>query len=137
MGMSQAPTEPITLNATEVNAASQLLGRAFQDDPLMVYLVPDAEKLRRLLPSLFCVVTCYCLRYGAVYTTPGLDGLACCLPPDQHRNVIRLMLIGLCAIPRCNLAWLPCGFFCTPLNTPTKRTNEPRPERTGTSGCWA
>lgn len=53
--MSQALAEPILLNASQINAASHLLGRAFQDDPLMVYLVPNAGKRRRLLPTLFRV----------------------------------------------------------------------------------
>ncbi|HXR65543.1 MAG TPA: GNAT family N-acetyltransferase [Ktedonobacteraceae bacterium] len=96
----QPPTEPTTLNASQVNTASQLLGRAFQDDPLMIYLTPNASRRARLLPSLFRVVLSYCLRYGVVYTTPDLAGVACCLPPGQTSLTIgRLALISMRHIP--------------------------------------
>ena len=92
----QPLTEPVTLHASQVNAASQLLGRAFQDDPLMVYLAPNAFRRARLLPSLFRIVLHYCLRYGVIYTTPDLAGVACCLPPGQTSLTIdRLARIGL------------------------------------------
>src|SRR5437899_1338231 len=76
--------------------ASQLLGRAFQNDPLMIYLAPNAARRERLLPSFFRIVLRYCLRYGIVYTTPDLAGVACCLPPGQTNPAIgRLILISL------------------------------------------
>jgi ribosomal protein S18 acetylase RimI-like enzyme len=90
--MSPVPTEPIMLNASQVEAGACLLARAFQNDPLMVYFVPSTQKRRHLLPVLFRVVVQYCLCYGAVYTTSGLDGLACCLPPGQTKTISRLAL---------------------------------------------
>jgi len=99
MNMSRTLAEPITLNATQIKAASHLLGKAFQDDPLMVYLIPDAGKRSRLLPSLFRVVAHYCQRYGTVYTTSDLDGLACCLPPGQTQSTVRLVLTSLSGPP--------------------------------------
>ena len=93
--MEHGLPRPITLNVTQINAASQVLGRAFQDDPLMVYLVPDASKRKRVLPALFGVATRYCLRYGTIYTTPDLDALVCCLPPGQSKSIGRLALICL------------------------------------------
>lgn len=65
----------------------------------MVYLVPNAEKRRRLLPALFRVVVRYCLRYGTIFTTPDLAALACCLPPGQSTTVVRLVLTGLRGAP--------------------------------------
>lgn len=66
----------------------------------MVYLVPDAEKRKRLLPALFRVVVRYCLRYGTIYTTMNLDGLVCCLPPGQTTTTInRLILTSLSGPP--------------------------------------
>lgn len=90
--MTQTSDRPITLQATQIKAAAQLLGNAFQNDPLMVYLTPNADKRSRLLPSLFGVVARYCLRYGTIYTTPDLDGVACCLPPGQTIPTIGRML---------------------------------------------
>ena len=92
-------TEPIVLTAAQVNTASHVLGRAFQDDPLMVYLLPDAGKRKRLLPALFRVVARYCQRYGVVYTTSDLDALICCLVPGRPASIGRLILTGLSAPP--------------------------------------
>lgn len=65
----------------------------------MVYFVPNKAKRKRLLPVLFRVVIRYCLRYGIIYTTSGLDGLACCLPPDQAKTIGRLVLTSLSDAP--------------------------------------
>jgi GNAT superfamily N-acetyltransferase len=61
----------------------------------MVYVLPNAQRRRQLLPVLFGVVVRYCLRYGAVYTTSRLDGVICCLPPGQTTTIGRLALISL------------------------------------------
>jgi ribosomal protein S18 acetylase RimI-like enzyme len=93
--MPLPPDEPILLKGAQTKAAAHLLTRAFQDDPLMVYVLPNAQRRRQLLPVLFGVVVRYCLRYGAVYTTSGLEGVVCCLPPGQTTTSGRLALIGL------------------------------------------
>jgi len=95
--MSPLPTphEPILLNGAQAKAGAHLLARAFQNDPLMVHVLPDAQRRKRLLPILFGVVVRYCLRYGAVYTTTGLEGVICCLPPGQTTTIGRLALISL------------------------------------------
>jgi len=95
--MSPLPTphEPILLNGAQAKAGAHLLARAFQNDPLMVHVLSDAQRRKRLLPILFGVVVRYCLRYGAVYTTSGLEGVICCLPPGQTTTIGRLALISL------------------------------------------
>lgn len=101
--MSQSLTDQTLLQVAQVEQASRLLGKAFQDDPLMVYIVPSAAKRRRSLPSFFRVVLRYCLRYGTVYTTETLDGVACCLPPGQtNPSIPRLLRVILGGAP-----WLP------------------------------
>lgn len=97
--MSQALSKPTRLSTTQIAQASSLLGRAFQNDPLMIYVIPDAEKRRRLLPTLFRSAVSYCLRYGIIYTTPGLQGLVCCLPPGQAKMITRLALTSLESVP--------------------------------------
>jgi ribosomal protein S18 acetylase RimI-like enzyme len=98
--MSPAPTAPAMLNATQVEAAAHVLARAFRNDPLMVYVMPNEEKRQRLLPALFRIPVHYCLRYGIIYTAPDLDGLACCLPPGQSTTTtVRLALASLRSIP--------------------------------------
>ncbi len=97
--MSPVPPSPIMLSASQGEAGADLLARAFQNDPLMVYFVPDEEKRRRLLPILFRIVVHYCLRYGIIYTTSNLDGLVCCLPPGQTKTIGRLARVSLSGIP--------------------------------------
>lgn len=86
--MSQSRARQTLLRVAQAEQASRLLGRAFQDDPLMAYVMPAAEVRRRVLPSLFRVVLHYCLRYGTVFTTEDLAGVACCLPPGQTNTTI-------------------------------------------------
>lgn len=77
-----------------------MIGRAFQNDPFMVYLVPDPAKRKRFLPDLFRIMLRYCSRYGTVYTTADLAGAACCLPPGQtNPTIARLMGASMRSMP--------------------------------------
>ena len=95
--MSPPPTPHghTLLNGAQAEAGTHLLARACQNDPLMVYVLPNAQRRRRLLPVLFGVIVRYCLRYGVIYTTPCLEGVVCCLPPGQTTTIGRLALISL------------------------------------------
>src|SRR5260370_36016941 len=73
----------VRLPANQARSAAEVLARAFHNDPLMQYLMPVEARRTRWLPSLFSIVVRYCLAYGEVYTTPGLDGAGCVLPPSQ------------------------------------------------------
>lgn len=101
----ELPEQPV-LHAAQTEQAARLLGRAFQDDPLMVYLVPQATRRTSVLPSFFRVVLRYCLRYGVVYSTQTLDAVACCLPPHQTSpSTWRLLRVAMSGA-----AWLPGPF---------------------------
>ncbi|HEY1354110.1 MAG TPA: GNAT family N-acetyltransferase [Ktedonobacteraceae bacterium] len=101
--MSQPLIDLALLPAARVEQAACLLARAFQDDPLMGYLLPRATRRVSVLPAFFRVVLRYCLRYGVVYTTETLAGVACCLPPHQTRisrgRVMRIALGGTLWLP--------------------------------------
>lgn len=73
--------EPVRLETSQVSAASAMLARAFRDDPMMRYVLPDDAQRARLLPWNFSALVRYCLPYGEVLTTPDLGGVACWLPP--------------------------------------------------------
>jgi ribosomal protein S18 acetylase RimI-like enzyme len=75
--------EPLLLSKQQLPEARAVLARAFQDDPLMAFITPDPLRRARLLPGFFETTLRYCLRYGAVYTTPQLEGVACWLPPGN------------------------------------------------------
>lgn len=95
MIQSQAP---IRLDARQIKAASELLGRAFMRDPMWEYLAPGLARRARVLPPSFGITVRYSLRYGEVYTTPALDGVACWLTPGTTSpslsQLIRLSIHG-------------------------------------------
>ncbi len=99
MSPMPASHEPIILNGAQTITSAHLLARAFQDDPLMVYVLPNAQRRRRLLPVLFRIVVGYCLRYGVIYSTPGLEAVICCLPPGQTTTIGRLARVSLSGPP--------------------------------------
>jgi GNAT superfamily N-acetyltransferase len=73
----------IFLAPSQVKGASALLCRAFYQDPLVQYIVPDEARRTHVLPSFYRLVVRYALRYGEVYTTPELEGVACWLTPGK------------------------------------------------------
>lgn len=73
----------ICLDPTQVKEASVLLCRAFYHDPLGQYIVPDEARRVHVLPSFYRLVVRYALRYGEVYTTPEVEGVACWLTPGN------------------------------------------------------
>jgi ribosomal protein S18 acetylase RimI-like enzyme len=75
--------EPARLMSSQRDQASEVLTRAFQDDPMYAEIIPDiAERVRSLRWLWRAVVKC-CLLYGQVHTTPAVEGAACWLPPGS------------------------------------------------------
>jgi ribosomal protein S18 acetylase RimI-like enzyme len=92
-----------SLEPADLPAASGVAERAFQDDPLMRYALPDAAARRRAVEWVLGRNILYGLRYGVVHVAgePGkIGGLAVWLPPGATR-----MTIGGLA---------RCGFFAAP-----------------------
>src|SRR6266516_3670834 len=88
--------EPVRLEAHHCRQASAVMGRAFQDDPAWQYLIPDHSRRLRLLPPFFHIMVRYSLRYGEVYTTSALEGVACWLSPGNTTPLFsRLARIGI------------------------------------------
>jgi ribosomal protein S18 acetylase RimI-like enzyme len=74
--------EVVRLEDSRLGEASDVLARAFHDDPAWVWLIPDAEKRRRLLPWLFRVG--FDVTAAEVWTTSGVvRGAARWLPPGR------------------------------------------------------
>ena len=75
----------------DVGALSGTLGRAFFDDPVMVWMLPDANARRRKLRKLFAALTRHHhLANGAVEVVPddggGIGGAALWDPPGKWRQ---------------------------------------------------
>jgi GNAT superfamily N-acetyltransferase len=80
-----------TLVDAQVPAAGATLARAFHDDPLMVYTIPDAAERGRVLPEIYVRMVRFGMLAGEVLATPGApDGVALWLPPNAkwtHENM--------------------------------------------------
>ena len=61
------------------------LATAFQDDPMMVHLLPDAAARTRRLPGFLGRTQDHCLRYGEVHATSDGAAVSCWLRPG-HTN---------------------------------------------------
>ena len=83
------------LSKPQLPQAIALIGRAFHNDPLSVYVYPDEASRVQRLPLMFSISLRYTLRYGEITTTPERTGVACWLPP-QHTTVSmgRLLRVG-------------------------------------------
>jgi ribosomal protein S18 acetylase RimI-like enzyme len=90
----------VPLEARQLGQACEVMGRAFREDQLLKYLVPDDAKRARLAPSFVGKVVRYCSSYGEVHTTPMLEGVACWLSPGGSApTFFRMLRTGLLTEP--------------------------------------
>jgi GNAT superfamily N-acetyltransferase len=68
--------------------STRMLAKAFQDDPLFKYVLPDAKRRKKRLPALFALNLQYGLIFGEVYSI-AQQGLAIWLPPGNSKITIR------------------------------------------------
>ena len=69
------------LDKEQIEPASQVLARAFVDDPELVPLVPEPKKRIELLRSLFRMSLDHAIKHGEVYAvSPKIEGVAVWLP---------------------------------------------------------
>ena len=66
-----ADAAPPRLADTQLDEAAGALSRAFFDDPLQMYMLPDAAERERLSQPFFSQVLQHGQLAGEVYTTPG------------------------------------------------------------------
>lgn len=98
--MPDSPDVP-TLKASQVDEVSNVLARAFFDDPMIMYIVPDEEKRRRVLPWFMKKAAQVSHRYGEPFTTAGkVEGAALWLPPGKSILTLPQMArVGMLAAP--------------------------------------
>jgi len=78
-----AVTEPIALRRSEAGQAARVLTRAFADDEAWRTIFPVDAVRAAVLPRLWRAVVGYSLRYGEVWATPDVAGVACALGPGR------------------------------------------------------
>ncbi len=77
-------TAIVRLESGQVEKAGKMLGRAFFDNPMSLFLLPDAETRSRPLTWMFDRTTRYGLLFGEAYTTiDSVDGAAIWLSPES------------------------------------------------------
>ncbi len=93
--------EAVQLPQTQIKDAGEVLARAFHDDPLFIWVLPDESKRARVLPWFMTFFARYCHRYGEVHTTAeNVEGTAVWVPPGRYpMSVTRLMLRGWILAP--------------------------------------
>lgn len=77
----------IPLRADQCREAGEVLARAFADDPLTNYTIPDPFRRQRVLAWAHARWAAYLQPIGALFTTENLEGIAGWFPPDFNHNL--------------------------------------------------
>ena len=86
----------LQLQKSQIRPVSAMLARAFQDDPLNSYFVPDASQRKDTSFYSFEFLVRLGVSYGEVYaTSPNLEGAAVWLPPDNRLTLWRVIRNGV------------------------------------------
>ena len=75
----------IHLISNQAKKASEVLADSFFNYPMFTFYFPDLKKRTRNLPWYFRNVLNCAMRYGKVYTTPEVSGVAFTLPPGHTK----------------------------------------------------
>ncbi len=77
----------VRLNKSQIKPVTEILARAFQDDPLFVYFFPDPSERAKRTPYQFQFLLRHAVAYGEVYaTSPNLEGTALWLPSEKNNT---------------------------------------------------
>jgi GNAT superfamily N-acetyltransferase len=92
--------EIVRLKQSQIDAVASVLGRAFHRDPLMEYVIRDADERSRLLPERFKRLLRLGCLFGEIWTTEDpIEGVAIWLPPDFKWSAEKIIASGLNEIP--------------------------------------
>lgn len=95
-------TEVICLEKSQIDTASEILARAFNNDPIFRYFAREQEQTRiNAIKLLAFTALRYSQSYNHIYTTTNdLKGIAIWIPPGKFPlNDFRLLQLGLYALP--------------------------------------
>lgn len=75
----------VRLNKSHAKSATEVLSRAFQNDPSLKYYFPDELARKRIAPYLFSAIVFSGIQYGEAYaTSPNLEGVAIWVSSDNY-----------------------------------------------------
>ena len=73
----------VRLQKSQIKPAGEMFARAFQDDPPLIYFLPDTSQRKNVLPYIFELAIRYGVSYGEVYAiSSSLEGVAMWFPPE-------------------------------------------------------
>jgi len=71
----------VRVKKSHIKPVAEMLARAYQDDPLYAYFIPDASERRIKLPYFLQFLIRYNVLYGEFYaTSTNLEGIVGWLP---------------------------------------------------------
>ncbi|MGA9398392.1 MAG: GNAT family N-acetyltransferase [Anaerolineaceae bacterium] len=76
----------IFLKNEDIPAAAGVYTRAFLGDPFTIYTLCNEKRRVEQLFFLMALTLRYSVRYGEVYATQGMEGVAAWIPPDSPRE---------------------------------------------------
>lgn len=123
-------TQVTRMTSGQIADSAEVQSRAFFDDPMMVYILPDESKRMRQLEWFMGCALRYGERHGEVYTTGSqVDGNAIWLPPGEQKiSTMRMIRAGMLAAPL-RLGMGAFGRFMTLMDHLEKLHERDMPER--------
>jgi GNAT superfamily N-acetyltransferase len=99
--VTASTTTTTKITAQQIRESGAVLARAFYDDPLLGWVIPDDETRLGKLEWLQTAGVKLGHSHGEVYTTAGrVEGNAVWLPPGQTKvSLLRMVSVGLLAAP--------------------------------------
>ncbi len=94
-------TQVVRMTEAQIAESGRVLARAFEDDPLMNYILADESKRATALPWFMTKGATYGHKYGEVYTTSDtIAGNAVWLPPGETKMPMsRMIATGMLLAP--------------------------------------
>src|SRR5262245_53059759 len=91
--------QAIRPDALQDEILANVLGRAFLDEPNVVYVLPDEPARRELLPSFFRKAIRSARLYGHIDTAPTIDGAALWICPGREFTLAQMIQTQTLAKP--------------------------------------
>lgn len=99
--MNHSTIQVRDLRSNEVEKAVAILAQAFATDPAMNWIFGCEEAYIQGAPAMFRAITRYCLLYGKVFCSEGLEAVALRrLPDDKKFSFWRALRSGFISLPK-------------------------------------
>src|SRR5262245_24106847 len=85
----------VRVEVSRIESLAAVLSRTLRHQPNLLYMFPDQETRRIVLPSFFLSVVDAGLLHGEIHTTENADGAAVWIRPESGRTARQLVGLGL------------------------------------------